>query len=330
MLAKAGAQIYLVEAETKAFLSDLADSWGIAQPAAAHGNRRAWKASREMTHEMKAVASLELYSLMGLKREVERLANGPTTTVDPRRRAALIGDVRWFQGRYREAAALRREASFDDPISQRATDFWIRGQYLRARRAALRAVKAADASLGTANELPLTERLVRAEALARVWTHMRRVPDARLLATNRLRAFALAHLPDPADLARSGQPLGTHHDIRVRDTRRALGAESEPAFDSIETFGQYEALGAWMNYRHGRLRADVQAGQIVAPERYRQLQRDHIVLGAEGDAARVIFIAGAARVFLLSEILAALRTLDITPWHRFRMFALLLFSRYWP
>lgn len=329
MLAKMGAHVYLIEAETRAFLGGLASSWGIAPPASAYFSNHEWKASSEPTRDMKAVASLELYSLMGLKREVERLVEYPTTKIDPRRRAALLGDVRWFQGRYREAAALRRDASSDDPMSRQATDFWIRGQYLRARHAALRAVKAADASIGTADELPLTERLVRAETLARVWAHMRRVPDARMFATKRLRDFALAHLPDPAELARDGQPLGAHHDIRVRDARRALGAESEPAFDSIETFGQYEALGAWMNYRHGRLRADVQAGQTVAPERYRQLQRDHVVLGAEGDAARVIFIPGAARVFSPNEILAALRTLDFTPWHRFRLSALLLFRRYW-
>jgi hypothetical protein len=149
---------------------------------------------------------------------------------------------------------------------------------------------------------------------------MHRTPDARLLATRRLRNFALARLPDPSDLARAGQPLGTHLSIRVRDGRRALGAESEHAADSVEAFGQYEALGAWMNYRHGQLRQEAERGP-VEEERYRRLHDDHLVLGADGDAARVLFLPGAATSFSWPELVDAVRTLDVTTWHRIRLAA---------
>jgi hypothetical protein len=188
---------------------------------------------------------------------------------------------------------------------------------VRALAAALRSVRDADRSLGTSKELPLEEQLIRAETLARTWQHMRRTPDARILATRRLRNFALARLPDPAKLARDGHPLGTHLSIRVRDARSALGAESELAADNVESLGEYEALGAWMNYRHGRLRQEAETAPIDSA-RYHRLRDDHLILGADGDAARVLFLPGAPPFFTWRELSAALRTLDVTPLQRIR------------
>ncbi|HEY2354904.1 MAG TPA: hypothetical protein VGH79_08430 [Gaiellaceae bacterium] len=315
-LREAGADVYVVSGPSRETLDELSESWGLPTVAPPYGARGSWSAAREADPGSLGLASLELYSLMGLNREIERLLE--SAALDPKRAAALLGDVRWFQGRYRAAARARRIAGVNSREAQRPVELWIRGQYVRARRAAIRAVKRADATVGTASERPLEERLVRAETLARLWQHMRRVWDVRFLATNRLASFALEHLPDPAELALKGHPLGTHLAVRVRGARAALGASSARASDSVVAFGEYEALGAWLNYRHGQLRAKAEGTDVEASE-YRLLRDDHLILGADGDAARVLFLPGAAAVFSWRELAAALRTLDVTPWHRARL-----------
>ncbi len=316
-LEKAGAEVYLFRGRTRETLAALAALWGLDFLPPDRPQSSGWVPTTSITKSSRARASLELYSLMGLTRETERLLDQPA--LDARRRAELLGNIRWSQGRYREASAARKAAGLA-PVTQRPVDFWIRGQYIRALMAGLRAVKDADARLGSPSEVALEERLVRAETLARTLQHIRRAPDVRVLATRRLQRFALAHLPDPADLSRAGHPLGTHLAVRVRGAREALGATSEAPADSVEAFGEYEALGAWMNYRHGRLRAEAQQ-RAVEPQEYRRLQHDHLVLGADGDAARVPFMPGAAIAFTWLDARAALRALDFTPWHRTRVFA---------
>jgi hypothetical protein len=247
---------------------------------------------------------------MGLHREVVARAQ-PTTASE----WEALGHTLWARGRYRESGRAwqlgRAQASEAAQIERAAAVLWIRGQYRKALGLLVDAVPRAAGSED--------ERLLLAETLARVLDHMGRFPDTRRWVTPELRAFAVDYLPDPDELARRATPVGTHLRGRLRSARRAVGAtvSVDDDDDAIASFGEYEALSAQLNYRHGQLRQQSRSGP-VDPLQFQLLRRDFETIGNLESAARTVLIGGRA-AFSRREIFAAVSALDVTPWHRLRL-----------
>lgn len=316
-LEAAGARVWHVRGRTRDVLAALARQWQLQEPLLQIGEVASWIPEMKPTKPAQERASLELYSLMGLHREVDRFfaARSPADSGEWNALAA----TRWSQGRKREALVAWENALDGFAlVERRAAVAWVRGQYWRARRCARKALDEANALLGTGEEPSLTERLTLAETYVRIWEHMRRYPDSYFFATRRMRRYALAQLPDPAELARRGTPIGTHLISRVRDARTILGVPSEGDWESIESFGEYEALGASLNYEHGGLRQEAERGP-VAPERYLRLHHDRLLIGDTSAAARMVFLPGAEAIFGWRDVVRALLELDVTCWHRCRL-----------
>jgi hypothetical protein len=319
-LRAAGAAVWQLECPTLDALGALAATWGLQPPRIEQCPRRTWAPQAAIGAGGRRRASLELYALMGLHREVARLfVEQPPADPGEWR---LLAATRWAEGRYRAAAkAWRRAFTADEwaaAAEREAAGFWIRGRYRAAARRLVAAIRRAEETVRAADGVSLEQRLVLAETLARVWAHARRYPDSRRLASEGLRRFTLARLPDPAALDREGQRLGTHLRARVASARAGLGAGSADFDDSVAAFGEYEALAAELNYRHGRLREAAARGPVRA-EAFRRLHHDATAIGAIGDAARIVFLPGAEAAFSPAEVGRALLALDVTSWHRLRL-----------
>lgn len=87
--------------------------------------------------------------------------------------------------------------------------------------------------------------------------------------------------------------------------------------DAITAFGEYEALSAQLNYRHGQLRQQRKSRRID-PLQFQLLRRDFETTGSLDGAARTVLLGGRA-AFSWREIIAAGFALDVTPWHRLRL-----------
>lgn len=305
-LREAGARVREVEMQTRPALAEMGRSWSLTL-GESEGDRRPWRSEVSIDGAMKRQASIELFSLMGLHKEVEALLE-PRGPHDWELRA----HTRWAEGRYVEAGTAWTIARAEGSDAARAERVgavaWIRGEYRRAREV-----------LATALEEPggtPEERIALAETLARVFVHMRRSPDSYLLAKPALRNFILEYLPDPAELAAAGEPVGTHLANRLVSARLSLGAQVRERPDPVESFGEYEALNAQLNYRQGELRSR----PWVRFAELRQLHRDFEAIGASGDAARAVLLAGPC-VFRWRRLRDAADRLQVTRRQRKRLLA---------
>jgi hypothetical protein len=308
-LQNAGAQVHEVRTLTRAALEGIGKPWRLAIGENG-GEKQPWDPKIPIAKEMKQRASIELFSLMGLHKELARLLDPG----DPHG-WELLAHTRWAEGRYTEAGAAwataRAGASAAVREERVGAVAWIRGEYQRARNVLVTALEEADGTF--------EERLALAETLARAYVHMRRSPDSLRLATPRLRAFILDNLPDPKNLDEKGQPLGTHLANRVASARSSLGVETAVTADPVQSFGEYEALNAELNYRQAELRERAARGTATQAE-FRSLVRDFSALGAAGDAARAVLLAGPC-VYSLPELYRAVRALQITRRQRNRLMA---------
>jgi hypothetical protein len=306
----AGASPHEINAPTRDIAEGFACAWGftLTDPP---GTAAPWRATFTASYDAKQRATLELYALMGLHNEVRQLLPRPTTASE----WEILANTLWAQGRYSAAGdaweKARAGATETSRAERRGAVLWIRGQFSRARHELLEALGDPSASF--------EERLVVAELLARVLTHMRRFPDSRLVPVRRVHDIALASLPDPAALASAGEPLGTHLRVRVASARAALGA-GESQERPIESFGEFEALGGQLNYRHGAIRERLRYGRgsRVTRSEVRQLREDFLTIGADGDAARAVLLEGL-RSYGPRQLIQAAAALDVSRWHRVRL-----------
>jgi hypothetical protein len=245
---------------------------------------------------------------MGLHREVDALLD-PYSPHDWELRA----QTRWAQGRYAEAGAAWERARVGASPAARAERAgavaWVRGEYRLACDLLADALANGDGNF--------EERLALVETLARVYLHMRRSPDSRLLATPRLRAFVLRHLSESLDAVDENEPLGVHLGNRIASVRSSLAVARDDSAGAVESFGEYEALNAQLNYRQGELRGRAARGS-VQPDAFRTLRRDFEGIGADGDAARAVLLGGPL-FFSLRELIEATRRLQTTHWQRCRL-----------
>ena len=245
-LAQAGAQVHQIKAPTRLVLAALATAWQLPPPAPEHGTPHAWQPAITLTESAREQATLELFTLMGLHREVTALLErhgGPATP----REWEIAAQAWWAAGQYRHAAAAwQRARPGTSPSARLARQErlgacqWIRGQYSRAYHTLHQAL--AQASTLPSGQLDPDLHVQIAETLGRVWVHMRRTPDARWLATRHRRTFILDHLPATGT---GNQPrLGTHLQARIQSVRADLGTAatgSDQWQESQAAFTEYEA-----------------------------------------------------------------------------------------
>lgn len=319
-----GAEVHQITAPTRSVLATLAAAWRLTPPARPSGTPHPWQPTISIQPKAREQATLELFALMGLHREVNSILacrGGPTT----QREWMAAAQAAWAEGKYSAAGEAWRQAypgsdtaSWAARTERQAACQWIRGQYRRAYRTLHDALERTDTF--SARQLSSESRIQMAETLGRVLIHMRRSADTRLLATPQRRAFALRHLPDP-EIPADQPRLGTHLAQRVRSVRADLGAPTPTDGQwrsSQAAFTEYEALNARLNYRHAELRHAAYT-KSVDPQFFRHLRDDFLTLGAVGDAARVPLIPGAERAFTVGETLRGLREIDVTWWHRCRL-----------
>jgi hypothetical protein len=307
LLNEAGAHVREVCIPTRSALREIGTPWG-ASIDDVRGEPQPRQAPILIREELQRQATIELFALMGLHREVDALLD-PCSPHDWELRA----QTRWAQGRYAEAGAAWERAGVGGSPAARAERAgavaWIRGEYRRAHDLLTDALANGDGSF--------EERLTLVETLARVYLHMRRSPDSRLLATPQLRAFVLRQLSRPPDTTDEHEPLGIHLKSRIESVSSTLGVARDDSAGAVESFGEYEALNAQLNYRQGELRARAARG-FVQPDAFSTLRRDFEAIGADGDAARAVLLGGPL-FFPLRELVEATRRLQVTRWQRCRL-----------
>jgi hypothetical protein len=307
LLNEAGAQVREVCMPTRPALQEIGRPWGVSIDDV-QGEPQPRRPRILVREGLQCQATIELFALMGLHREVDALLDSRSPH-DWEMRA----QTRWVQGRYAEAGAAwelsRVDASPVARAERAGAVAWIRGEYRRAHDLLTDALTSGDGSF--------EERLTLAETLARVYLHMRRSPDSWLLATPQLRAFVLRQLSGPPGVGDAHEPLGTHLGNRIASVRSSLGVAPDDSADAVESFGEYEALSAQLNYRQGDLRARATRG-FVQPDAFCTLRRDFEAIGADGDAARAVLLGGPL-FFSLRELVEATRRLQVTRRQRCRL-----------
>ncbi len=320
LLHRAGAVCVEVSGDPVELLERFARAWDLLAPTPSGSCPPAWT---PVTVEPAAGwrASLELWAMMGVHREVRRLL----TTQPPRATSefAISAQTSWAEGRYRQAATQwRRIFPSTDPVSRASraeragSVLWVQGRLLHAYWVLNRALNRALREGVDGEPLWLL-----AEALGHVLVHMRRRPLLRHFVTDQRKQRVLAHLPTaPSDGYAS---LGVHLDARFGGVIAALNGTASDQAAPITSFDEAEALKAMLSYRHADLRRRTETGEPPAPEEYRR-QRDHcLALGAYGDAPRVYSIPGATSAFTLTELRHDLKGVQLATWPR-----LLLLTRF--
>lgn len=278
----------------------------------------------------KWAATLELYARMGYRSGVIDLARRAGQLRSKER--DYVADALWGRGRYREALGHWRLAYRDDrtvgaqaALAEReAAVAWIRGQMLRAERKLWRGLQ----RFGLDNSVPLETRARMMETYLLVNGQMKRLPDVRWLCRPRRAAHVhdqLAVLEQQVDVA---APMFRAKISAVRGDQIRLPSASRLAAQS--EFDQEEALHAWANFRQGTLRrrVEVDNGPSITHDEIECLLRDQLAIGAMADAARVALLPGAMQVMSLARAWSLWRDVDITPYHRFRVFAGLALRRW--
>lgn len=307
------------------FLAAISERWAL--PSTRHRPSAAaptWTPKLDRTPTLRRAATTALYSRMGYRQGViDAYATGdPHSCRDWER----LADALWGAGRYAEAERAWMNAypgatSHDEArrVERRGAVLWIRGDLRRAERLLWTAIQrwcGPDADVA-----PDVSALI-LETYGRVIEHMRRLPGARLwiphdrvaVAYNRLQAL----LPDMAGTE------GLALRVRLQNVAGAYGLTADPGLDgAVVAFAESEALNSWLSYEHARLRrlaADGAEPDLLRGEYARLVCRQER-LGAMADAARTYLLPQAMRFFTPWHAARSFRSIEMTCWHRFRLFA---------
>lgn len=319
LLRQKGADVTVVQCPTEEALALVADAWRLPWEPALPTAARARPPAPRLA-DLRSIATVRLYSRLGIPAEVARLlASDRLSALPPAERFQLEQDLRWEQGRWRDArrawkADGGRFADASRVAERIGACLWAEG---RLTRAALRV----EWTRHCYRKAPVDPQL--AETLGRVAEHMRRMPDTKLL--GRLvarRAQGLLPRPERRD--------GVHLFRRVLDVRSSLkslaGSSPRAAGLADETstwFRETGMVNAAMHYRHRELR-DVAGGERPSPElaaRYRDHQRRLGLIGSTGPMARVATLPHAAAVFSRGEVIAMAHSVQLSRWMKFRFLA---------
>jgi hypothetical protein len=312
LLEKAGADCFEVSGDPVVLLRTFAERWNLPAPGSGGSCVRAW-APPVVDGVARSRASLELWAMMGVHREIRRhFAEHPPRTPGE---LAIAAQTSWAGGRYREAAR-QWWAVFPrtDPVSranaaERAGSvLWVQGRLLHAYLLLHRALARARREGVDGEPLWLL-----AEALGHVLVHMKRRPLLRRFVTDARKRRVLAYL-DAAMPDEGYTSLGVHLDARLGGVQAALRSKASDRTSPITTFDEAEALKAMLSYRHADLRRRAEAGDLPTPDEYRRQRAHCLALGAFGDVPRIYTIPGAARAFPSGQLRQDLKGVELATW----------------
>lgn len=326
-LAKAGLTIHVARGRLDALTEQISPAWRQHNSEAAPTNPTPdWTPRLGRPIELRRAATVALYARLGFRTGVISAfeAAPPTTHRDWDR----LADAYWGAGRYAEALDAWTEAFADDNDIDRArlaerqgAILWITGRLRAAEHHLWQAVnqwcRPEPAAGAEACALLL-------ETYARVIEHMRRTPDARLLIRKARVKQVERLLRGFADELRGREGIAL--EARLGNVLRALERQPDPELENhIANFAESEALHAWLNYEHARLRSRAtypSPGQ-PPPQRhdFAQLAARQTALGATADAARVYLLPGAASHFAPVDAFRAFAPIEMARWHRIRLLA---------
>lgn len=329
LLRTAGAVVAVVRGNVRSGLERLAVHWGLppgnlsAAPVDCGALAAASFSPRQQT-SVRVTLFDRLGHLPGLELEERR---------DPwsQEWAAVHAMADWNRGRYR-AAAARWQQCFNEDLDrdllreERAVACnWVSGRYLRAMLGLRRLL----AELETTRSVSVSTRLVIADTGARLWEHVRRIPDVRWLATDRLRRRLLATLPT-IDEAMSAQLSPD-----VLDRLRVAHTKVDPAFRSAvdleallrsayDRNSQSSSIVRTHNYLQGSVRQSASSGRESDADILR-LWDAWRRLGAHGETVRLLTVPGSTQVLGVRNSLKHVWSseVDYAFYHRIRIMVLI-------
>jgi hypothetical protein len=322
LLSEAGARCFDVHGDPRAVLAALAKQWRTPvsrlMPPPPRGHS-AWHARLSTVADVRGAATVELYSMMGMRSDVRRMfAEHPPSTSSELQHAA---EATAADGRYRDAAEQWRMAIVGSSPADRArrelhvaSCWWLQGRMLKAYRHLRRELVRAEEA-GVSGE-PLWHLVA---ITAYVFGHMRRRPLLRFFPTARRRRFLARRLP-PADPTST---YGPHMDALLAAARSRLGLADERSDERSLMFDEAEALHGMLNFRHASLRRRGRARdrrEWPEPHEYSDQQNDFRALGLNADVVRVPLLPGASRLFNPIDVWRGLSRPQFTPWHRLTLF----------
>jgi hypothetical protein len=303
--------------------SELARAWGLSFFARFNGAlpQPPWLSRISPDIELQTTASISLLARMGVRADAVRLARGRKLSTDEN---VFVADAWWGIGRYRRALFHWRRGLSPKGYAfaeRRAAVDWIRGRYLRAERRLWALLVRMG---GEDSEDLIRMRTKVAETYARVAKQMTYLPDVR----SRVRPARVREVERLLEASRAAaDPLGVQFAAKVASALDDLrGDIPEGSFQSQSTmFEQSESLHGMLNHRQAALRNEVAlasaAGSAFPPASdFTELVRQNLVLGARGDAIRVLLIPTSERAFSPWEFLKLAWRVDYTLWHRARLF----------
>lgn len=336
--ARAGVDCVSISCHTTALLSVLADQWVLPPVSVTMRTPSGGPPPRIGDEWLRAEATRSLYHHMGMHRshaDLLRRLPGLRDNVGDDQAA----EIAWQEGRHTLALRhWRKVHSGTDPavvarIQERvAACRWDRGSYLRAYAAATNA--SATARLRADSETIAAT----AELRARILIHMARTPDVRWFATRSVRR----RVAEEIHCLLSKESFGVHTRVRLEDAaallvddpqallqgRRgrstlrptaAIRVPAAPTSGAIDSYAQFEALSAMVDYRRGELRRAASRGLAVPVEWIEEYRAAADHLGKTAAVATLFAIPGAAEHYSLREVVALLPRVSATPWHRVRL-----------
>jgi hypothetical protein len=352
LMRRAGATVSVVRGSPRLAVAALCDHWEIAAdelrrppaPATEH-----WPIGPDpLTPRLRHQATYNLYGSLGL---TGRLRSYARTTMRDRLGAAdreALAMAHWDAGAYRAAWRVWRRRPVSTPAGRllrderRAARLWVSGRHVRAAHVVDRLLRELDTQLDDVSEdwheldLDLiTAHIAVTDTAARLWDHMRRLPDARWWASEERRRRLLAALPTPDQIgqARTHHVIGPDLEARIGVARWKLDPSTTPALAAAHDqgaslmHGETSHLTRSLNYGQGVLRTRAESGErsatLAADLRRQWLAWTEIE--ARGNRVRLLTIPGAVPALGWRRTAAPWDPrLDYSVYHRLRLTALVV------
>lgn len=236
----------------------------------------------------------------------------------------------WNRGRYRAAAAKWQRSLAHHPEGHLLSEErvvacdWVAGRYVRASIGLRRLLRRLEAT----PEVSLSTRLVIADTGARLWDHMRRLPDTRWFATKGLQRRLIRSLPTEEAGRAARLPPDLHDRLLVALVKIDPASHTPEEVEALhlrayERNSQTSSIVRTLNYLQGSVRQTAPNGVHNAAD-ILQLWEGWRRIGADGEAVRLFTIPGASHVVGLRKALRYQWTapVDYPLYHRIRVLSI--------
>jgi hypothetical protein len=317
-LLEAGASVWSAHSDLGGVLAEFARAWGMPdRPPTPGSSPTAPAACAAALDELaKQRCTLFLWEHAGVWRRACACVEAHPDLVDDQDRARIEAETAWHEGRYVDAATWWSRALTRGSIAweeRQAACLWVQGRLLRSY---WRGARALSRSAGRGED---EARL--AVTLGRTVVHMRRAPDVTVLG----RLVTRGVLRQVNGFLRD-RTVGIGLRKELESVSHQLGdprRHGEQVQDARATYLETDALGALVNYRHGTLRSRLDppnpapSSEEASAEFGRQYAWAELI-GAPGDAARIVLLPYAQRAFCRGCVKKELGRLQLSRWHRTR------------